>query len=86
MGVTSIKLRHYAVGGIGMFPWIVIIVFIGTTISNIHDAVNGDLQTGPFQLLSMIVGGILAIVILCYVTTVVRRHLKAILAKEIHKT
>ena len=43
MGVTAIELRHYIIGGIGMFPWIVIIVFIGTTVSNIHDAVNGDL-------------------------------------------
>ena len=82
MGVTGIKLRHYAIGGIGMFPWIVLIVFVGTTISNIHDAVNGDLETGRFHLVSMIVGGTLAIVILCYVSAVVRRHLKSMLAEE----
>ena len=48
MGVTAIRLGHYAIGGVAMFPFVVILVFLGTTLSSIHDAVNGELETGPF--------------------------------------
>ena len=76
MGVTSIKIAHYAVGGLGMLPFIVIIVFFGTTISDIHDAVNGDLKTGPIHLISMIVGGISLLALFCFMSRIIHRYLK----------
>ena len=82
MGVTAIKLGHYAIGGLGMFPWIVVLVFIGTTLSNIHDAVNGNLKTGPLHLVSVCVGALLALTLICYVSHVVKRHLKEMLTVE----
>ena len=41
LGATSIGLRDYIIGGIGMYPWIVAFLFFGTTVSNIQDAING---------------------------------------------
>ena len=82
MGVTAIRLGHYAIGGFAMFPFVVILVFLGTTLSNIHDAVNGELETGPLQLSCVCFGAVVGLIIICYVSRVVKRHLQEILDVE----
>ena len=39
LGVTSVKFRDFAIGGVGMIPGAFVYVFIGTTIGSISDAV-----------------------------------------------
>ena len=69
------KMKPFAISGLFMVPWTVMMVFYGTTLSNIHDAVNGDYETGPVGLASMIIGSIIAILASIFLSIVVKRHL-----------
>ena len=57
-----------------MLPWTVMIVFFGTTLSNIHDAVNGKFESGPIGLAVLVVGSIIALVASILLSIVVKRH------------
>ena len=72
-------MKHFAVTGVFMLPWIVMIVFFGTTLSNLHDAVNGEFETGPVGLVVLIVGSIIALLASLFLTIVVKRHFDAML-------
>ena len=39
MGVTGVKSIHFALGGIGMVPGVIVYVYIGSTLANVSDAV-----------------------------------------------
>ena len=90
MGATSMKVKHLAVTGPFMLPWTVMIVFFGTTLSNLHDAVNGDFETGPVGLVVLVGGSIIALLASLFLSIVVKRHFDSMLnsagesAKEIH--
>lgn len=74
MGATSMKMKHFSVTGVFMLPWIVMIVFFGTTLSNLHDAVNGDFETGPVGLVILVGGSIVALLASLFLSIVVKRH------------
>ena len=82
LGVTSVKFRDFALGGIGMIPGAFMYVFIGTTIGSITDAVNGEFEHGPLFLVFLILGSISALLACTYLTVVIRRYLKANLRKS----
>ena len=81
LGVTSVSLRDFAIGGFGMIPGAFIYVFIGTTIGSIHEAVNGEFKQGPVFLAFLVSGSVAAVLGCSYITCVVRRHLKKNLNK-----
>ena len=74
MGATSMKMKHFSVTGAFMLPWIVMIVFFGTTLSNLHDAVNGDFETGPIGFVVLIAGSVVALIAALLLSVVVKRH------------
>lgn len=67
-----------------MVPWTIMMVFYGTTLSNIHDAIDGNYEAGPVGLTFMIVGSIVAIIASIFLSIVVKRHLNNIV-KEAQK-
>lgn len=46
-GLTSVSIKNYLFGGIGMIPGTVAYVYLGTTISNIAEASSGGFSGGP---------------------------------------
>lgn len=75
MGATAMKMRHFALTGVFMVPWTGMMVFYGTTISSIHDAINGKYTMGPFGLIAMIAGSVIAIIASIFLSCVVKKHL-----------
>ena len=82
MGVTSVKFKDYALGGLGMIPGTIVYVFVGTTIGNISKAASGDFEGGTVTLVLLIVGTILAFAAIVYVSIVVKRYLNKQLAVD----
>ena len=73
-----------------MVPWTAMMVFFGTTISNIQDAISGNYNAGPFGLAAMIGGSVVAIIAAIFLSIVVKRHFNKIVndaeaAKEVAK-
>ena len=55
-----------------MAPWTGMMVFFGTTISNITDAVAGNYEAGPYGLAAMIGGSVVAIVAFIFLSLLLR--------------
>ena len=79
MGATSIKMKHFIVSGPFMLPWTMMMAFFGTTLSNLHDAVNGDFDAGPFGLGLLIGGSILALTAFLMLIIAVKKHFNSML-------
>mmetsp|Transcript_14151 Transcript_14151/g.2266 ORF Transcript_14151/g.2266 Transcript_14151/m.2266 type:complete len:82 (+) Transcript_14151:532-777(+) len=78
MGITSVKLLHYCIGSFGMIPGTVAYVYFGTALSSISEAAQGDAEGGEIQLSLIIVGSVLAIVAVCYVSYVAKKKINAL--------
>jgi len=76
MGVTGVKFRDYAIGGIGMIPGTIVYVFVGTTISSITDAATGNYESSPATLALLIVGSVLACVLIIYISILTKKYLQ----------
>ena len=81
MGATSMKMRQFAITGVFMLPWTGLMIFYGTTIASIQDAVEGKMNMGPFGLTAMIVGSIIAIIASIFLSCVVKKHLNKMVAE-----
>lgn len=82
MGVTSVSVKDYAIGGFGMIPGTIVYVFVGTTIGNISKAASGDFEGGTITLVLLIVGTVLAFAAIVYISIVVKKYLNKQLAME----
>ena len=80
MGATCMKVRHLAATGVFMMPWTAMMVFYGTTLSNIHDALNGNYKTGPVGFTAMVGGSVIAIAASIYLSCTVKK----IMNKMVH--
>ena len=76
MGGSSCRLLDYALGGFGMMPATIVYVFIGTTLASIQDAVSGDYEGTWATLALLIIGSILALGGIIWISFVVKRYLK----------
>ena len=81
LGITSVSLRDFAIGGIGMLPGAFVYVFIGTTIGSINEAVNGKFEHSTPFLLFLIAGTISALTAIAFITCVIRRYLRLSLSR-----
>ena len=82
MGITSIQTRHYIIGNTGMIPGTLTYVFIGTTISDIADAVQGKNDQGTLIFVLLIVGSILACIGIIQVSIVAKRYLNELIKQQ----
>ena len=74
------KMRQFWTTGVFMLPWTGLMIFYGTTLSSIQDAIEGNYKMGPFGLTAMIVGSVVAIIASIFLSFVVNRHLKKMIA------
>ena len=76
LGVTSVRFRDFAIGGIGMVPGAFVYVFIGTTIGSINEAVQGKFEHSNAFLIFLIIGSISAFLAIIYISVVIKKYLK----------
>lgn len=76
-GITGIKVKHFMLGGFGMLPGAFVYVLLGTTISSIADAANGNFDGGPLPIILLVVGTITAFVAIIYISIVTKRYLNS---------
>ena len=76
LGVTSVRFRDFAIGGIGMVPGAFVYVFIGTTIGSINEAVQGKFEHSNMSLIFLIAGSASALLAIIYIAVVVKKYLK----------
>ena len=69
------QTRPFAMTGIFMVPWTAMMVFYGTTISNLQSAIKGEYEQGPVGFAAMIIGSVMAILASIFLSIVVKRHL-----------
>ena len=81
MGGTSISFSNYVLSFPGYIPICIANVFIGTTIGSIASLVQGDYDGGPASLITLIVGLSISVLLVVYITIVVRRYLKRMVLK-----
>ena len=76
LGVTSVRFRDFAIGGIGMVPGAFVYVFIGTTIGSINEAVQGKFEHGKAFLIFLIAGSMSALLAIIYISVVIKKYFK----------
>ena len=82
MGVTAVKPQHYAIGGIGMVPAVIVYVYFGSTLHSISDAVQGNFEGGWLSLGLLIVGTVVALVGVTILSIIAGKALKKALKED----
>ena len=75
LGVTGVSLKDYVIASVGMIPGTIMYVYFGSLFKNIaaidpKQAANSTTQTAIF-----VIGGIIAVAVILYVTKVARKAL-----------
>ena len=76
-GITSIKVWDFMIGGFGMLPGAFVYVLLGTTITSIADAANGNFEGGVLTLGLLIFGTVMALIAIIYVSILTKRYLNS---------
>ena len=76
IGITCMKISNFCIAMLANIPTTIAYVFLGTTISNIHDAVSGKVKLSDNNKLYIftIVGSVMAVGGLIWTSIVARRH------------
>lgn len=59
MGVTSLKMRDFNMGCLGMFPLTAINVYIGVQLDSVNDIIKGTYNLGPWQPVLIVLGSVM---------------------------
>jgi uncharacterized membrane protein YdjX (TVP38/TMEM64 family) len=81
-GISAVKYEDFALGTLGLFPIVLFFVYIGTTMSNIHDAISGNVEMTTLEIVVMVIGTLVALVGLLYTTFLVRATLNAEIERQ----
>lgn len=76
-GCSAILYWQFAVGTLGVLPLVCFLTYMGTTFSNIQDAISGKQQMSVAEIIVMSVGAVIAASALTYATCRVRNTMKA---------
>lgn len=79
LGATPVTFYDFALGGIGMVPFTISYVFIGTTLGSITQAATGDYEVGAVTFIVLVLACILEIIALIWLSF----HVKKISQKYI---
>jgi uncharacterized membrane protein YdjX (TVP38/TMEM64 family) len=76
LSLTALTLKDFILGGIiGFIPGFILRIFIGTSLSALTDETSA-LKNNPWLVGMIVVGTILAIAGIIYITMVTKKHLK----------
>ena len=82
IGVTSVRVSDFFIGGVGCIPEMVIILYFGTAISNIKKAAQGEFDQGTVFIIMMIVGTIIGIIAIFYISYLAKQELSRTVDEE----
>jgi uncharacterized membrane protein YdjX (TVP38/TMEM64 family) len=84
-GATEIPFKHFCLGLLAVLPSTAAHVFLGTTLSDIQDAVNGKTNWSDniALLVLCIIGTALAILAIVWVSWLTKKHLQDIIEKQL---
>lgn len=82
VGLTSISLKHYSLANLGLLPGIIAYVYIGSVVNNLAEAVQNDFADSWFELTLVIVGAVIALISVVYITYSTRKRIKEKLEYE----
>lgn len=82
LGISAVNYKDFAIGTIGLFPIVLFFTYIGTTMSNIHEAVNGNSKMTPLEIVVMVLGTLVALMGLIYTTCLVRETLNTEIQRQ----
>lgn len=74
-GGMNLQLGHFILGTFGLIPMALFYVYVGTTVSDIQEAVSGNLKFTKLQIIVTTVGTTIAILGIIVVSCLVKRTL-----------
>ncbi|KRX00441.1 hypothetical protein PPERSA_03174 [Pseudocohnilembus persalinus] len=84
-GITSVKLKHYMLGGFGMIPGTFVYVYFGTSISQISDVISGNYDGGATYIIFMVVGVVITLAGIIYIGIIAKKEFSKIINQEKEK-
>ena len=81
-GATSLKFKQYFCAFIGYLPACILNVWIGTSIKSLSQVIRGDYEGGKTGIIMLIIGLFLCIIIVVYISYLVRRYLKTFISEK----
>ena len=75
MGITSIKVKDFALGCFGMIPGALVYVFIGTTVSDIKDACVGQNKDSTFAFVYFIIASGIALIGIAWISFIAKKKI-----------
>ena len=82
MGVTSLKMRDFNLGCLGMFPLTAINVYIGVQLDSVNDIIKGTYNLGPWQPVLITLGGVMITLITSLLVSFSNDELNKILQSD----
>ncbi len=78
MGTTSIKTSHFLIGSIPMILLTGVYVFLGASLNDISDMLNGTYKGSPAYKVVLIIGIVVAVILLFALVLITRHQLKKV--------
>jgi uncharacterized membrane protein YdjX (TVP38/TMEM64 family) len=82
MGVTSMRMRDFNYGCLGMFPLTAINVYIGVQLDSINDIIKGTYNLGPWQPVLIVLGMVMVTLITSMLVSYSTDEFNKIIARE----
>lgn len=75
LGGTAVKISDFVLGTTGIFPLVIFFVYVGSTMSNLQDFLDGNYGISTHEIILMVLGGLVAICAIVFVSYIVKRTL-----------
>ena len=75
LGATSVRIRDFVIGTLGLLPLVAFFVYIGTTVSDIEQVVSETRQMSTTEIVVLVLGTVVAIIGLIIVSLIVKKTL-----------
>ena len=75
LGASSVKIRDFTLGTLGLLPLVAFFVYLGTTVSDIEQVVNGSRHMSKTEIVVLVIGPVAAIIGIIIVSVMVKRSL-----------
>jgi len=82
MGLTSVELKHYVMGHLGMLPDAIVYCFIGGSIASITKLSSVGFTSDPVLLVGTIVGSVVSIVGIIWISCTAKREFDKMAAES----
>jgi uncharacterized membrane protein YdjX (TVP38/TMEM64 family) len=82
MGVTSLSVKDFVLGSVGMIPWTAAYIYVGVNLEGMQDLFAGTYDLGPYTGVYVVVGACTAIMMTMLVIMIAKSELDKMLEVE----